>query len=69
MELNQLGLKDKDPNVATGHELEIFTRVNSPTENIVYSCGDNLHCKVQPDQFPGLCCQDLELPYKGNNLL
>lgn len=44
MELNQPGLMDKDPNVPTGHELEIFTRVNSPTENIVYSCGDNLHC-------------------------
>lgn len=44
MELNQPGLKDKNPNVATGHELEIFTHVNRPPEKIVYHCGGDLHC-------------------------
>lgn len=44
MELNQPGLKDKESNVTKGHELEVFPGANSATENIVYSCGDNLHC-------------------------
>lgn len=44
MELNQPGLKDKESNVTKGHELEVLPGANSATENIVYSCGGNLHC-------------------------